>query len=336
MDDRYSRQTLFKPIGLQGQQLLADKHLLIVGAGALGTANAEALVRSGVGYVTIVDRDYVEASNLQRQQLYTEQDAVDRLPKAVAIEQRLKAINSTVDITGIVIDITAETLVPLVQQVDLIIDATDNFDVRLLINDVAQKYNIPWIYGSCVASTGMSYTIIPGKTPCLQCLLGAAPMSGATCDTAGIITPVVQMVAAHQTAETLKILSGNQDVCRDTYVTFDLWNNSYLTFNPTAARKKDCQSCGQSPTYPSLKYDRQTKTEVLCGRDTVQIRAQQQVSLGALAEKLAVVGEVKKNPYLVSVELDQYRVVFFKDGRAFVHGTNNIEEAKTVYYRLKG
>ena len=336
MIDRYSRQTLFKPIGREGQLKIADKHVLIIGCGALGSANAESLVRAGVGKVTIVDRDYVDLSNLQRQQLFTEQDVKEQLPKAIAAKHRLTEVNSQVNIDAHVMDATPESLIPILTGVDLIIDATDNFDIRFIINDLSHKYNIPWIYGSCVSSTGMSFTIIPHKSPCLHCLLDAIPVSGATCDSVGIIAPTVQMVVAHQITETLKILVENYDALRTKLVTFDLWNNNYQTINVQRAKRKDCKTCGSNASYPYLDYQAQTKTEVLCGRDTVQIRSNQNYPLEELASKFAKLGEVNQNSFLLSLNYKSYRLVFFRDGRTFVHGTNSIETAKTIFYQLVG
>src|SRR5690625_1795039 len=234
MGDRYSRQSLFAPIGESGQQKLATKHVLIIGLGALGTGTSEALTRAGIGVLTIVDRDYIEWSNLQRQQLYTEKDAKMHVPKVVAAEKRLREINSEVDIHAHIMDVVPEELEQLVHGVDLILDATDNFDIRMMINDIAQKHHIPWIYGSCVGSYGMSYTIIPGETPCLNCLLGTVPVGGPTCDTAGIIHPTASQVVVHQTAEALKILTDNQEALRGKLISFDLWNNQTVQMNVQA------------------------------------------------------------------------------------------------------
>lgn len=186
MNNRYSRQELFSPIGERGQQKIGEKHVLIIGAGALGSANAEMLVRAGVGKVTIVDRDYIDWSNLQRQQLYCEADVESNLPKVVAAKRRLQAINSHVVVDAYVQDVTAEELEQLITDVNVMIDATDNFETRFIVNDISQKYSIPWIYGACVGSYGLSYTILPGKTPCLSCLLQSIPLGGVTCDTAGL------------------------------------------------------------------------------------------------------------------------------------------------------
>ena len=341
MDNRYSRQILFPGIGKEGQEKIRSKHVLIIGAGALGSGNAEVLARAGTGKITIIDRDYVEASNLQRQQLYTEEDVAEKLPKAAAAEKRLKAINSDVEVTAIIGDATPEILEELIQGVDLIVDATDNFETRMAMNDVSQKYSIPWIYGACVGSYGMSFTIIPGKTPCLNCLLRSIPLQGLTCDTGGIIGPAVQMVIAHQTAESLKILAEDWDAVRTAFVSFDLWRNEYSCIKMSRAKYQGCLSCGENRTYPYLEAENMTKTTVLCGRDTVQIRpsVQGEISLKELAGQLSSLGyEVKGNPYLISVDLGDSgeRMVIFKDGRALVHGTKDLIHAKSIYQRIMG
>ncbi|OZM56612.1 thiamine biosynthesis protein MoeB [Lottiidibacillus patelloidae] len=336
MNERYSRQELFRPIGENGQNKLRIKHVLILGCGALGTTNAEMLVRAGIGRVTIIDRDYVEFSNLQRQQLFSEQDAIEQIPKAIAAKNRLNNINSDVEIDAYVMDATSSKILPLLKSVDLVIDATDNFDVRLMMNDLLQKQNITWIFGSCVGSMGMSFTIRPGDTPCLNCLLDRAPLTGATCDSVGIISPAVQMVAAHQTTEALKYLVEDFDAMRSSLVTFDLWNNNYQTINVNRAKKETCTTCGTNPSFPYLQYENQTKTEVLCGRETVQIRTGREVNIEDLALRLTKLGKVNLNPFLVSLEYQSYRLVFFKDGRTLIHGTNSIEKAKRLYYQIIG
>lgn len=339
MSNRYSRQTLFPPIGKAGQEKIRAKHVLIIGAGALGSGNAEVIARAGIGKLTIIDRDYVEASNLQRQQLYTEEDVAEKLPKAAAAEKRLRLINSEIDIKAIIGDATPEKLAELAQEVDLIIDSTDNFETRMAINDISQKFQIPWIYGACVASFGMSFTVIPGKTPCLNCLLKTVPIQGMTCDTGGIIGPAVQMVIAHQTAEALKILVEDWGAIRAAFVSFDLWRNQYTSMKMSRAKDPGCLSCGEHREYPYLDAENMTKTTVLCGRDTVQIRPPhtEGVNLTEMASKLKALGyEVKGNPYLLSAELDENRFVLFKDGRALIHGTKDMAHAKSLYSRLLG
>jgi sulfur carrier protein ThiS adenylyltransferase len=341
LTERYSRQELFAPIGKEGQKKISAKHVLIIGAGALGTGNAEALVRAGVGQLTIIDRDYVEWSNLQRQQLYSEEDAKERLPKAVAAKQRLTQVNSDVKIEAIVGDASVRELEVIVEEKkpDLIIDATDNFETRMVINDISQKYQIPWIYGACVGSYGISYVIIPGKTPCLNCLLETVPLGGLTCDTAGIISPAVQMVVAYQVTEALKILVEDWEALRNKLVSFDLWKNQHTAIRVDKVKKDTCPSCGESPTYPYLSYDMQTKTAVLCGRNSVQIRpaVRQERDLEQLAQLLSQQGiKTEQNPYLLSFQVHEHRLVVFKDGRVLVHGTKDITEAKALYHRYFG
>ena len=338
MHNRYSRQQLFSPIGEKGQQLLKQKHVLIIGVGALGSASAEALVRAGIGKLTIIDRDYVEWSNLQRQQLYTEQDAREKVPKVIAAKKRLQRINSELEISALILDASTEELQGLLKGVDLMIDATDNFDIRFMMNDMAQKYQIPWIYGSCVGSYGATYTIVPGTTPCLHCLLKIMPNNGMTCDTVGIISPAVQIVAAYQVTEAFKILVGDEKARRKTYLTFDAWQNQHYEINVEKMRKVDCPSCGKNPTYPYLSYENQTKSEILCGRDAVQIRPPKpiQYNLDQLAVQLRPYGKIQKNPYLLSLQTPDYRFVIFQDGRVVIHGIQNIQEAKSIYHRLLG
>lgn len=336
---RYSRQTLFPQIGEEGQKELAKKHVLIVGVGTLGTQSSEMLARAGVGKITIVDRDYVEWSNLQRQQLYTEKDALERIPKTVAAAAKLREINSEIEIESHIMDVTPVELEQLVPGVDLILDATDNFDIRMMMNDISQKYQIPWIYGSCVGSYGISFTIHPGETPCLHCLLETVPIGGPTCDTAGIIHPAASQVVVYQTAEALKILTNNHKALRDQLISFDVWENRNVQVDVSSLKKPDCLSCGTNPTYPFLSYDQQTKTAVLCGRDAVQIKPpeSQQRNLPKLAEQLKQLGgEVESNRFLLSFRIGEERMVVFQDGRALIHGTNNVEKAKTLYYRYLG
>ncbi|RWZ52358.1 thiamine biosynthesis protein MoeB [Halobacillus fulvus] len=336
-EDRYSRQTLFKPIGEAGQERLAQKHVLIVGAGALGTGIAEPLVRAGVGKITIVDRDYVEWSNLQRQQLYSERDAEKRFPKAIAAKRRLEEINSEVSIEAKVQDMQREEFEQLLPDVDLMMDATDNFETRLLMNDLAQKFLTPWIYGACVGSHGMSYTIMPKEMPCLNCLMETVPMGGATCDTVGVIGPVVQMVCAHQVAEALKILVGDFGSLHRKFITFDLWDHRYSGISVSQLKRSDCPSCGEDPSYPFLSYENRSKSAVLCGRDTVQIRPglKGNRDLDELRQRLPD-HLVEQNAFLLSYEHHGHRMVFFSDGRVFIHGTKDIVKAKSLYHSVVG
>ncbi len=235
-------------------------------------------------------------------------------------------------------DARVDNMEALLGGVDVIIDATDNFDIRFVINDTSQKHNIPWIYGSCVGSYGMSYTIIPKKTPCLHCVLKSVPVTGATCDTVGIISPAVQIVAAYQVAEAFKILVEDYAAIRKTFLMFDIWSNQYHSIKLGKIKTEGCPSCGKNRTYPYLSYENQTKTAVLCGRNTVQIRPayNNHYNFDELEKVLKNHGKVDRNPYLLSCQLEEYRIVIFQDGRVFTHGTNEIQKAKQLYYRLLG
>ncbi|MGE6257806.1 ThiF family adenylyltransferase [Heyndrickxia sporothermodurans] len=340
MDDRYSRQVLFAPIGVEGQMRISKKHVLVIGVGALGSSTSEMLVRAGVGKLTIIDRDYVESSNLQRQQLFSEKDAANELPKAIAAKNRLIEINQDIAVEAIVGEADIATIERLAPTIDLIVDGTDNFEIRLIINDLAHKFNIPWIFGACVGSYGSTYTINPGQTPCLSCLLKELPLKGQTCDTVGIIAPTVQMVTAHQMVEAIKILSENWSELRETYITFDLWKNQQLAIKVgDAIKNKDCLTCGENPQYPFLSYESHTKAAVLCGRNTVQLRPSidGKLSLELLSSQWKQAGyEVRQNPYLLSVKKENLRMVLFKDGRALIHGTNSLIKAKQIYHSLMG
>lgn len=336
MRDRYSRQELFLPIGTDGQKKIRRKHAVIVGMGALGSSIADMLARAGIGKLTILDRDYVDWSNLGRQILYEESDAVNHMPKAVAAKEKLYRINQEVEVEAHVMNVTGKDLESLVNRdVDLILDGTDQFEVRLMINDVAHKYKIPWIYGACVGSYGMSYTIIPDETPCLHCLLQSAPLQGPTCDTAGVISPIVHLITAHQTAEALKFLVDGKESLRRELISFDLWNYKHQSIQVDHLKRASCPSCGENPTYPFIQ-DSAIQTDVLCGRDTVQIRPVHKETrdldqLQHLLEQKA--GKTVRNDYLIMHQSD-HRFVFFKDGRVLVHGTKDIRRAAELYRGL--
>ncbi|MGE6631205.1 MoeB/ThiF family adenylyltransferase [Bacillus sp. NPDC077027] len=337
MQERYSRQILFPPIGNQGQRKLNNSHVLVVGAGALGTASAEGFVRAGVGTITIVDRDYVEFSNLQRQQLYTENDANERLPKAEAAKRRLQEINHGVSIHALIEDAGVDLLRPLFQQADIVIDATDNFDTRMVMNDLSQETNTPWIYGACVSSQGMYMVILPNETACLTCLFEEIPVGGATCDTAGIIAPAVQMVAAYQQAEALKYLTGHKEQIERSFVTFDLWQSSFFKMDLSMIQNQECPSCGNERVYPYLQEQRK-RTAVLCGRDTVQVISKDlaNIPFTEIKTQLSSVCEIEANDFLIHVHYEGFRIVLFQGGRAMVHGTNDQMKAHSLLARLLG
>lgn len=340
MTERYSRLALFTPIGRTGLQHIHRASILVVGAGALGGPMADMLVRAGIGRVRIVDRDYVDWSNLQRQLLFTEQDAREALPKAIAAYNRLSALNRDVQIEPIVSDVTADNIFELIQGIDLILDATDNFETRFLLNDAACQTGIPWIYGACVGSYGASMTIVPGKTPCLACLFGDdIPDQSGTCDTLGVIAPAPHMVASYQTAEALKLLTHNESRLRQTFVSFDLWQNEHIEMRIHNKRRSACPTCGEKPTYPYLSGEKGTSTAVLCGRDTVQIRlrASAKWDLQTVASNVREVDpEALSNAHLVSFHAEGCRLVVFKDGRVLVHHTKDPVTARRICSKYVG
>lgn len=339
MNDRYSRITLFAPIGQKGLKHLHEASVLIVGAGALGGPMAEMLTRAGVGTIRIVDRDYVDWSNLQRQLLFTEEDARKVTPKAIAAANRLAAINRDVRIEPVVSDVTAENIFKLLEGVDLVLDATDNFETRFLLNDAACQTSIPWIYGACVGAYGASMTIVPKETPCLVCLFGEdIPEQRETCDTTGVIAPAPHMVASYQTAEAFKLLTHNKRDLRQTFVSFDLWKNEHADIHIHNKRRPACPSCGETPTYPYLSGQKGTRTAVLCGRDTVQIRLRDgQWDLDTVASTARRLDpETLSNPHLVSFQADGCRLVVFKDGRVLVHDTQDAAAARRICAKYLG
>ncbi|MGD6818868.1 ThiF family adenylyltransferase [Metabacillus sp. 84] len=339
MTDRYSRQTLFFPNGEEDQKKLSSKHAVLIGCGALGSGIAETLVRAGIGKLTIIDRDYVDESNLQRQQLFTEEDVRKQLPKAEAAKSRLQQINHLPEISAHVMHASPASVEQLMSDAHLIMDGTDNFETRWVINDLSHLHRIPWIYGACVGSYGLSCTFIPGNGPCLACLMGAMPMGGETCDTSGIIAPAVGMTVSHQTAQALKILTGNSRAVKTELYSFDVWNNSYSALKIEKMKKADCPTCGRSPHFPYLKDENMARTAVLCGRDTVQIRPPKdmKLSLNQTADRLAgKVENLSSNEFLLSFSKGPVRLVAFKDGRVLVHGTKNPDEARSLYSQYFG
>ncbi|WP_019244008.1 MULTISPECIES: ThiF family adenylyltransferase [Bacillus] len=333
MINRYAKQERF--IGRIGQKQIQEAHVLIIGAGALGSASAEMLTRAGAGKITIVDRDYVEWSNLQRQQLYTERDAVNKLPKVIAAKERLQSINSEIDIVSWIMDVNTLNIERIIAGVDLIIDATDNFETRLIVNDAAVKHNKPFVFGACVSSYGLQFTVIPDKTPCLHCLIDHVTNQQMTCDTVGVISPIVQLVASYQVTQGLQVITNTffDPILRS----FDIWKGENSAININSLKKKNCLSCGDDRTYPFLSMNYSTKTDILCGRDAVQIRpaAERHISIQSVYERVQnIISDCVMNSYLLSCSIDRNRIVLFKDGRAIIHGTNNPDEARALYNKI--
>lgn len=334
-DDRYSRQERFAPIGIVGQTRLAQARVAVIGCGALGTAIAEQLCRAGVGFLRLIDRDFVEWSNLQRQSLFSEDDARRSAPKAVAAAERLRAINSTCVIEPLVEDLRAANAERLLAQVDVVLDGCDNFPTRHLVNEVCCKHRTPWIYGACVGSYGLSVAILPGQTPCLRCLQDELPGAGdtPTCDTAGIIPPTVQMVAAWQVAEALKLLTGDLASVRRELWASDLWRGTFQRLRLAQWRQPGCAVCGDAPTYPLMSTGDDAAV-VLCGRDAVQLR-RGAVELSALAARLGP-ALVLANDYLVRWRDGEATATCFRDGRVIVQGVPDVSAARTFCDRWLG
>lgn len=333
MFERYSRQMLFAPIGKDGQERLQKSRVLIVGMGALGTAVANHLVRAGVGVVRFADRDFVELSNIQRQTLFDEDDVKQALPKAIAAKRKLAKINREVEIEDLVIDVTVENINRLLEGIDIVIDGTDNFATRFLLNDAAFKKGIPFIYGGVVGSRGMSALFIPNKTACLRCFI-EHESSGETCDTVGVISPIVDIIAAYEVTEALKYLIGDQRL-RNTLITMDLWENRTFELKLNNV-KRHCPTC-QTKEYPALRKSYDDIVTTLCGRDSVQIQGKEKISLEDWASRLGKIGKVKKTPFLLRVILPEGEtLVLFPDGRTLIQGTDDIVRAKTLYTRYVG
>ncbi|MDF2668798.1 MAG: thiamine biosynthesis protein ThiF [Paenibacillus sp.] len=333
--ERYSRQMLFGPIGTGGQSLLAGSSVLIVGMGALGTVLANHMVRSGIGCVRFVDRDYVELSNLQRQMLYDEDDVEQALPKVVAAERKLKRINSSIKLEPIVSDVTASNVELLIEGIDLVLDGTDNFQTRFILNDACFKHNIPFVYGGAVGSRGMSAAFVPGATPCLRCLIQPGEGTAETCDRIGVLSPVVDIAASYQAVEALKLLVGAAQSRRTSLLTFDIWNNYHYEMK-CGEPKPDCPTCG-THEYPALQVNAANEVASLCGRETVQIHLSSAFDLEEWENRLASSARVERNPFLLKAYLTEgERIVMFPDGRALIQGTDDPVRAKTLYARYIG
>lgn len=338
MDDRYSRQILFKEIGKNGQKKLAESRVLLVGCGALGAAHAETLARAGVGFLRIVDRDFVEFSNLQRQTLYSEADAKERLPKAIAAQKRIKEINSEIKVEAIVADVNHSNIESFVKDVDLVLDGTDNFQIRYLINDACVKSNKTWIYGAAVSSYGTSMTVFPRETPCLRCIFEEMPDAGSapTCDTAGVIQPIISSISAIQTTEAIKILTGNVDKLHRSLVQIDVWNNDWRKIK-LGKPNADCEACTKE-NYEFLDAETGEFSAVLCGRNAVQLAPPKitQLNLENLAEKLSSYGDIKLNEYLLRLSIENYELTVFTDARAIIRGTDDVSTARSIYAKYVG
>jgi molybdopterin-synthase adenylyltransferase len=338
--DKYSRQILFHGIGQDGQERLSQSSAVLVGCGAIGTAVANLLVRSGIGRLRILDRDFVEPSNLQRQVLFEESDARESLPKAIAAERRLRAINSDADIEGIVADLTPDNATDLLTGFPLILDGTDNFETRLLVNDAAVSLSVPWIYTAAVGSYGVTMTVIPGETACLACLLegeeqGSSLGLEATCDTAGILNAAVGVVASIEAAEALKILAGRRDALHGRLVSCDVWTGRLQSIG--VARNPTCRACVRR----EFRYlDAAAQPHItMCGRDSVQIHERnRRLDLSELGSRLtaASASDIRRNEFLLRFRIPPYEMTVFANGRAILKGTRDPAIARSLYARYIG
>lgn len=339
---RYSRQMLFEPVGAEGQRRLMASRVTLIGCGALGTVLANTLVRAGVGFLRIVDRDFIELNNLQRQVLFDEDDIALGLPKAEAAHRKLSRINSDVNVEAVVTDVNHRNIDQLAADADLLLDGTDNFETRFLINDLAVKTGRPWVYGACIGATGLAMPILPNDTPCLRCVFEQAPPPemNPTCDTAGVLGPVVHLVASHQALEAMKILMGRFESVNRRLLNLDAWNGRIMQLNVQAAYDQgDCPCCkGRRFDYLEGKFGSSATT--LCGRNAVQVTppAGARIDFAAIADKVRTVAhaEPKFNTFMLKAAIAPFEITVFPDGRAIIKGTSKPEEARTIYAKYIG
>jgi molybdopterin/thiamine biosynthesis adenylyltransferase len=334
--EKYSRQTLFAPIGPEGQQRLLASSAVIVGCGAIGAAASALLVRAGLGRLRVLDRDFVEPSNLQRQMLFDEADAGDALPKAVAAQRKLRAMNTSVSVEGIVADLDSRKAEELLTGFDLILDGTDNFETRFLVNDFAVSSGKPWIYAAAVASYGLTMVIQPGLTPCLACLLESEIGRGLeeTCDTVGVLGPIVNLIASLEVAEALKLLTGREAALHHRLISCDVWTGRFQSIR--VPRNPACRACVRRD-FTWLAGEAQPHV-TLCGRDSVQIHERARaLDLVSLRSRLApTISDLRSNDFLLRFRVAPYEVTVFADGRAVFKGTTDPAVARSLYARYIG
>jgi molybdopterin-synthase adenylyltransferase len=333
--ERYSRQILFREIGEQGQERLLASHAVIVGCGALGCLQAMALARAGVGHLSIIDRDYVEPSNLQRQFLFDESDAAEGLPKAAAAECHLRRMNSTIEIHGVIDDLNSSNAEELLDGAAVILDGTDNFETRYLINDFAVSRGIPWIYGAAVSSYGLTMPVIPSRTACLRCVYPEPPAgTQPTCDTTGVLNALTAAIASLQVAEAMKILSGRCEAVIPRITTIDVWSGSIRQIDQPP-RDPDCPTCAHR-NFVHLAGGTRAPVS-LCGRNAVQIHAiARPLNLAELKTRLDPLGQVRANEFALRFVRAPFEMTIFRDGRAIIKGTTDPGVARSLYAQYVG
>ena len=334
-DSRYSRQSRFAPLGEEGQRRIQSARVVVVGLGALGSVQADLLARAGVGELRLIDRDFVELSNLQRQTLYQESDAAEALPKAVAAARRLALVNSEVRVEALVSDLSPRNIEEALEGAAVILDGTDNFETRYLINDFAVREGIPWIYGAAVGSYGLKLAIVPGPTACFRCVYPEPPRGAQpTCETEGVLGPVTAAIAALQAGDALKILACGKESVTARLTTMDVWTGQIRQTAPPA-RDPDCPCCA-TREFPHLEGKHRAPIS-LCGRNAVQIHERSRpVDLPELASRLGALGPVRVNEFALRAALEPYELTVFPDGRAIIKGTTDAGVARSVYARYVG
>jgi molybdopterin-synthase adenylyltransferase len=334
-NDRYSRQVLFSGIGVDGQRKLSASRIAVVGCGATGSALTSLLARAGVGIIRIIDRDYVEPSNLQRQSLFDESDAAESLPKAIAAARKIAAFNSQIVVEPHVADVTPANIEPLIEGMQLILDGTDNFETRYLLNDFAVKNSLPWIYTAAVGSYGVTLNVLPGQTACLACIFPDSPRGAVeTCETAGILNCAVNLAASIAATEALKLLIGTHDRVRRTLLSFDVWTNERAEVS-AAKPRAGCHTCGEREFVHLAGEGRPHIT--LCGRNSVQIHERHRpLNLAEMSLRLKPHGSVRHNDFVLKFWPDPYEMTLFPDGRAIIKGTTDASVARSLYARYVG
>ncbi len=338
--ERYSRQILYPHMGEERQKDMMNSSVVVVGCGALGTVSSSYLARAGIGKLRIIDRDFIEENNLQRQILFDEDDIAENLPKAIAAQKKLQKINSSINIEGLVTDINYSNIEELTGEADIIIDGTDNFETRFLINDYCIKNNIPWIYGACIGSRGLMMNIIPSKTPCLRCVFETMPQMGSfpTCDTAGVIGPIAGIIASFQVAEAIKILTGDYVSASKKLFEIDVWTLKLRQIDVSRlTEENDCPTC-KLHNYKFLKAEDGAMVSFLCGKNAVQIMAKNtgSLDLAQLAKRLEGSTVVNYNSFMLKFKIKDNDFTVFPDGRAIITGTDDTSIAKNLYSKYLG
>ncbi len=338
--ERYSRQILFQHIDEDSQKLLMNSTAVVIGCGALGTISSSYLVRAGVGQLRIIDRDFIEENNLQRQILFDENDISENLPKAVAAQRKLQKSNNSVRIEGIVTDVNYSNIDELTSDADIIIDGTDNFESRFLINDFCVKNSVPWIYGACIGSRGVVMNIIPPKTPCLRCVFESMPQIGSfpTCDTAGVIGPIAGIVASFQAAEAIKILTGNYASVNKNLLEIDVWDTNFRQIDISELKDiSNCPTC-KLQNYEFLQAEVGVMTTFLCGKNAVQVMPRNigTIDLRQLERRLSSIADVSSNAFMLKFMVNDHTFTVFPDGRAIITGTADSSTAKGLYSKYLG